>query len=123
MNKIDLSIVDKKIAERKNKINTYAQSAKLPFHVAAMYIDERAPLTTNKKMLKEIGLDIDVVTESNVSQVLVGLEAINIKVIGIDTVTKQKLAQIMNDVINDEIPECWGGPDCQEFVDVTPQDV
>jgi hypothetical protein len=117
---IDLSIVDKKIAERKNKINTYAQSAKLPFYVAAMYIDERAPLTTNKKMLKEIGLDIDVVTESNVSQVLVGLEAINIKVIGIDTVSKQKLAQIMNDVINDEIPECWGGPDCQEFVDVTP---
>lgn len=120
MNKIDLSVVDKKVAERKNRIETYAQSAKVPPFVAAMYIDERAPLTTNKAMLKEIGLSIDVVTEENVSQVLMGLEAINIKVIGTETVTKQKLAQIMNDVINDEVPECWGGPDMQEFIDVTP---
>jgi hypothetical protein len=120
MNKINLSVVDKKVAERKNRIETYAQAAKVPFFVAAMYIDERAPYTTNKAMLKEIGLSIDVVTEENVSQVLMGLEAINIKVVGTETVTKQKLAQIMNDVLNDEIPECWGGPDCQEYVDITP---
>ena len=48
MNKIDLSVVDRKVAERKNRIDTYAQSAKVPSFVAAMYIDERAPLTTNK---------------------------------------------------------------------------
>ena len=120
MNKIDLSVVDRKIAERKNRIDTYAQSAKVPSYVAAIYIDENAPLTTNKAMLKEIGLSIDVVTEENVSQVLMGLEAMNIKVVGTETVTKQKLAQIMNDVINDEVPECWGGPDMQEFIDITP---
>jgi len=120
MNKIDLSVVDRKVAERKNRIETYAQSAKVPSYVAAMYIDERAPLTTNKAMLNEIGLKVDVVTESNVSQVLIGLEAINIKVVGTDSVTKDKLVQIMNDVINEEIPECWGGPDCQEYIDVTP---
>lgn len=123
MNKIDLSVVDRKIAERKNRINTYAQSAKVSSFVAAIYVDENAPLTTNKAMLKEIGLNIDVVTEDNVSQVLMGLEAINIKVVGTETVTKQKLAQIMNDVINDEVPECWGGPDMQEFIDVTPTNV
>ncbi len=123
MNKIDLSVVDRKVAERKNRIETYAQSAKVPSFVAAMYIDERAPVTTNKAMLNEIGLKVDVVTESNVSQVLIGLEAINIKVIGTDTVSKQKLAQIMNDVINEEVPECWGGPDMQEFIDITPNEV
>ena len=120
MNKIDLSVVDRKIAERKNRIDTYAQSAKVPSFVAAIYVDENAPLTTNKAMLKEIGLNIDVVTEDNVYQVLMGLEAINVKVVGTETVTKQKLAQIMNNVINDEVPECWGGSDMQEFIDVTP---
>ena len=123
MNKIDLSVVDRKIAERKNRIDTYAQSAKVPSFVAAIYVDENAPLTTNKAMLKEIGLNIDVVTEDNVYQVLMGLEAINVKVVGTETVTKQKLAQIMNDVINDEVPECWGGPDMQEFIDITPDNV
>jgi hypothetical protein len=123
MNKIDLSVVDRKVAERKNRIDTYAQSAKVPSFVAAMYIDERAPLTTNKAMLKEIGLDIDVVTEENVSQVIVGLEAINIKLIGVEDVNRPRLARVINDIINEEIPECWGGPDMQEYVDITPDQV
>ena len=123
MNKIDLSVVDRKVAERKNRIDTYAQSAKVPSFVAAMYIDERAPLTTNKAMLKQIGLDIDVVTEENVSQVIVGLEAINIKLIGIESVNKPRLARVVNNIINEEVPECWGGPDMQEFIDITPDEV
>ena len=123
MNKIDLSVVDRKVAERKNRIDTYAQSAKVPSFVAAMYIDERAPLTTNKAMLKQIGLDIDVVTEENVSQVIIGLEAINIKLIGIESVNKPRLARVVNNIINEEVPECWGGPDMQEFIDITPDEV
>jgi len=123
MNKIDLSVVDRKVAERKNRIDTYAQSAKVPSFVAAMYIDERAPLTTNKAMLKQIGLDIDVVTEENVSQVIVGLEAINIKLIGIESVNKPRLARVVDNIINEEVPECWGGPDMQEFIDITPDNV
>jgi len=123
MNKIDLSVVDRKIAERKNRIDTYAQSAKVPSFVAAMYIDEHSPLTTNKAMLKQIGLDIDVVTEENVSQVIVGLEAINIKLIGVENVNKPRLAKVVNDIINEEVPECWGGPDMQEFIDITPDNV
>jgi len=123
MNKIDLSVVDRKVAERKNRINTYAQSAKVPSYVAAMYIDENAPLTTNKAMLKQIGLDIDVVTEENVSQIIVGLEAINIKLIGVEDVNRPRLAKVVNDIINEEVPECWGGPDMQEFIDITPDNV
>lgn len=123
MNKIDLSVVDRKVAERKNRIDTYAQSAKVPSYVAAMYIDERAPLTTNKAMLKEIGLDINVVTEDNVSMVIVGLEAINIKLLGTENVNKPRLAKVINDIINEEVPECWGGPDMQEFIDITPDEV
>jgi len=123
MNKIDLSVVDRKVAERKNKINTYAQSAKVPSYVAAMYIDENAPLTTNKAMLKEIGLKVDVVTEDNVSMVIVGLEAINIKLLGTESVNKPRLAKVVNDIINEEVPECWGGPDMQEFIDITPDEV
>jgi hypothetical protein len=123
MNKIDLSVVDRKVAERKNRIDTYAQSAKVPSYVAAMYIDERANLTTNKAMLNEIGLKVDVVTEENISQVLIGLEAINIKLIGIENVNKPRLAQVVNDIINEEVPECWGGPDMQEFIDITPDNV
>ena len=123
MNKIDLSIVDKKVAERKNRISTYAQSAKVPSYVAAMYIDENAPLTTNKAMLKEIGLKVDVVTEDNVSMVIVGLEAINIKLLGTESVNKPRLAKVVNDIINEEVPECWGGPDMQEFIDITPDEV
>lgn len=123
MNKIDLSVVNRKVAERKNRIDTYAQSAKVPSYVAAMYIDERAPLTTNKAMLNEIGLKIDVVTEENISQVLIGLEAINIKLIGIENVNKPRLAKVVNDIINEEVPECWGGPDMQEFIDITPDEV
>jgi hypothetical protein len=120
MNKIDLSVVDRKVAERKNRISTYAQSAKVPSYVAAMYIDEHAPLTTNKAMLKEIGLDINVVTEDNVSMVIVGLEAINIKLLGTESVNKPR---VVNDIINEEVPECWGGPDMQEFIDITPDEV
>jgi hypothetical protein len=123
MNKIDLSVVDRKVAERKNRIDTYAQSAKVPSFVAAMYIDERAPLTTNKAMLKQIGLDIDVVTEENVSQVLIGLEAINIQLLGVENVNRTRLARVVNDIINEEVPECWGGPDMQEFIDITPDNV
>lgn len=123
MNKIDLSVVDRKVAERKNRIDTYAQSAKVPSFVAAMYIDERAPLTTNKAMLKEIGLDIDMVTEENVSQVLIGLEAINIQLLGVENVNRTRLARVVNDIINEEVPECWGGPDMQEFIDITPDNV
>jgi len=123
MNKIDLSVVDRKVAERKNKINTYAQSAKVPSYVAAMYIDENAPLTTNKAMLNEIGLKVDVVTEDNVSMVIVGLEAINIKLLGTESVNKPRLAKVVNDIINEEVPECWGGPDMQEFIDITPDEV
>jgi len=123
MNKIDLSVVDRKVAERKNRIDTYAQSAKVPSYVAAMYIDERAPLTTNKAMLKEIGLDINVVTEDNVSMVIVGLEAINIKLLGTENVNKPRLAKVINDIINEEVPECWGGPDMQEFIDITSDEV
>jgi len=123
MNKIDLSVVDRKVAERKNRIDTYAQSAKVPSFVAAMYIDERAPLTTNKAMLREIGLDIDVVTEDNVSQVIVGLEAINIQLLGVENVNRPRLAKVVNDIINEEVPECWGGPDMQEYIDITPDNV
>jgi len=123
MNKIDLSVVDRKVAERKNRIDTYAQSAKVPSYVAAMYIDENAPLTTNKAMLKQIGLDIDVVTEENVSQIIVGLEAINIQLLGVENVNRLRLARVVNDIINEEVPECWGGPDMQEFIDITPDNV
>ena len=115
---IDENIVAEKVKQRQAKIATYAHNAKVPNYVAAMYVDQNAPYTTNKKMLNEAGYDIDVVTTDNFRDVIHALAEINVKVI-VDSQPEDHIVKVLNTIINEEVPECWGGPDMQEFIEIS----
>lgn len=118
---VDENIVAEKVKQRQARIETYANSAKVPNIVAAMYVDEHAPYTTNKKMLKEAGYDIDVVTVDNFRDVIHALAKINIKVI-VNSGSEEHITETLNKIINESVPECWGGPDVQEYIDISASD-
>ena len=118
---IDMTIVDRKRAERLNRINTLATSRNIPTITAAMYVDQNAPYTTNHLMLNEAGFKIGVVTLDNYLDVINALQCIGVTVL-YDKVENNPghIVKVLNDVITEEVPECWGGPDMQEIVDINP---
>ena len=116
---VDLNIVNEKMKQRMAKIETYASTNKVPTYVAAMFVDQNAPMTTNKLMLAETGFHFDSVTKDNFRDVIAGLEDINV-CISLSTNDEEQIARALNDIINEPVNECWGGPDMQEFVDIGP---
>lgn len=118
---IDMNIVDRKRAERLNRIETLATSRNLPMVTAAMYVDQNAPYTTNKDMINEAGFQVDKVTLDNYLDVIDALNCIGVTVL-YDQVENNPghIVKVLNDVITEEVPECWGGPDMQEIVDINP---
>ena len=114
--------IEEKRTQRKNKIATYAQANKVPEFAAAMYIDQNAPYTTNKSMLAEVGYNVNKITADNCYEVIDNLKEIGVIVIHAGS-SPERVARILDDIINEEIPECWGGPDMQEYVDITPDQV
>jgi len=117
---VDMTIVNKKVQQRVEKIKTVANAKKIPLIAAAMWVDENGPESTNKKMLAEIGMHFDEVTLDNYKDVLVGLECINVKVVWQEDHPITRVVEQLNDVINETITECWGGEDMQEFIELTP---
>jgi hypothetical protein len=117
---IDMNIVKFKIAQRKNRIDTYAKSNNVPEWHAAMFIDQNSKFTTNKAMLAEAGYVISEVTKDNYLDVINALECINVKLIMDTEYPVAHVVKVLNNIINEEVNECWGGPDMQEFVDIMP---
>jgi hypothetical protein len=115
---INETILQEKRNNRVRKINDYAAAKKIPTVQAAIFIDFNAPKTTNLKMLNEVGYNLTEVTEDNCMEVIAALDAIGIVVLGYEEINSDRLVTVMNTVINEEVNECWGGPDMQEFVEV-----
>lgn len=120
---INIDKINQNRKNRINKIETYALANKVPNFVAAMYIDEHSQLTTNKKMLNSVDYVIDTVTTDNYRDVISALAQIGVVVVYSESESDSYIANALNNVINEEIPECWGGPDMQEYVDITPSQV
>lgn len=111
--------IEEKIKQRKHKIDTYAATNKVPEFVAAIYIDQHAPTTTNRKMLAEAGFVVDKVTEDNLDEVVDALGMINVNVI-INTEDIFTIVNALNNAIDEPVTECWGGPDMAEYIDIGP---
>ena len=106
---------------RRDKIETYANSAKVSKWEAAIYIDQNAPMTTNQKMLAAVDYHVDTVTPENCYDVIEALSNIGVIVLYDQCNGDTKhIAKVLNSVITEEVTECWGGSDMQEFVDINP---
>lgn len=106
---------------RRDKIETYANSAKVSKWEAAIYIDQNAPMTTNQKMLAAVDYHVDTVTPENCYDVIEALSNIGVIVLHDQCNGDTKhIAKVLNNVITEEVTECWGGADMQEFVDINP---
>jgi len=115
---VNEEMIAQKRAQRLNKIEEIAKARNISSVEAAMFVDLNGSNTTNLKMLNEVGYDITVVTEDNYEDVIKALEKIGVCVINVPKLNTAKTVKILNTVINEEITECWGGPDMQEFVDL-----
>lgn len=118
-NMINPILVEQKRKQRADKIETYAATKKLDRLQAAMFIDLNGPTTTNKKMLHQVGCMVEEVTEDNFQEIVFNLSLIGVSVIFDETRdSPQHLCRSLNKIINEEITECWGGPDMQEYVEI-----
>jgi 5'-3' exonuclease len=115
---VNEEMIAMKRAQRLNKIEEIAKARNISSVEAAMFVDLNGSNTTNLKMLNEVGYDITVVTEDNYVDVIQALAKIGVFVINVPTLNTAKTVKLLNNVINEEITECWGGPDMQEFVDL-----
>lgn len=115
---VNEEMIAQKRAQRLNKIEEIAKARNISSVEAAMFVDLNGSNTTNLKMLNEVGYDITVVTEDNYVDVIQALAKIGVCVINVPTLNTAKTVKLLNNVINEEITECWGGPDMQEFVDL-----
>lgn len=115
---VNEEMIAQKRAQRLNKIEEIAKARNISSVEAAMFVDLNGSNTTNLKMLNEVGYDITVVTEDNYVDVIQALAKIGVFVINVPTLNTAKTVKLLNNVINEEITECWGGPDMQEFVDL-----
>lgn len=121
-NMVNQELVDNKRKQRENKINTYAATSKQPKFAAAVFIDQNGPRTTNKKMLEEVGYVVDKVTEENYEEVIYNLSLIGVHILFNETRDSAKhIASSVNNAINEELPECWGGPDMEEYIEILPE--
>jgi len=118
MKNINIEFIQGKRNLRANKIAKYAETKKISKMEAAIFIDFNAPKTTNRKMLNQAGYSIKQVTATNCFKVIDALKMIGVNVIGYEDMDKKTLGRVLTNVINEEVNECWGGPDMQEFVDV-----
>lgn len=105
---------------RMRKIADYADAKGIPEIQAAMFIDMNSPPTTNKKMLNSVGFYLAEVTEDNVYDVIEALQFIGVNVVNYSKYSNPgQLADLIEIVITEEIPECWGGDDMQEIIELT----
>jgi hypothetical protein len=84
--------------------------------LAAMWVDKHAKKTTNREMLKKVGYIVEDISEDNFDNVVEAL-----KCIGVTIVIKSSrfhAIKTLASIIDEEIPECWGGADVQEFVEI-----
>lgn len=117
---MNINYIKQKQAERVSRIQTYVNNNNVPGFIAAMYVDEHAPVTTNKKMLAEAGFIFDEVTAENYLEVINALNTINVEIIT-NECTTERIITVLNKAVNEEVHELWGGDDVKEIIDCFPE--
>jgi hypothetical protein len=113
---VNIDFVNKKREERLQKIKTLRNSKAFDLCTAALWVDQNAPITCNKKMLNEAGYTIEDVTDNNLDEVISAMSEIGITFIDFDHLSRSALVKVVGDILNEPIPECWGGFDVREFI-------
>ena len=101
---------------RLDKINEIAKTGKFSTELPAMFVDQNAPLTTNRIMLNKVDYVVNEITEDNFDDVIIALNAIGVVVSY--TTTRTHAIGLLSEIIDESIPECWGGEDVKEYVQI-----
>lgn len=113
---VNIDFVNKKREERLQKIKTLRNSKAFDACTAALWVDQNAPVTCNKNMLKQAGYHVEDVTENNLDEVIKALSEIGITLVDFDHLSRPVIAKTLTDILNEPIPECWGGLDVREYI-------
>jgi len=113
---VNKELVERKRQNRLDKINHLIGDNKDKFIETSVWLDQNGKLTTNAKMLAEVGFGLTTVSETNWRDWVDGLVEIGVRIIDYKGLSDSEMAERLNEVISEEIPECWGGPDMQEYV-------
>ena len=113
---INKELIERKRQNRLDKINHLIGTSKEKFIEMSVWLDQNAKPTTNAKMLAEVGFGLTTVTETNWRDWVNGLGEIGVRVIDYKGLSDSEMSKRINVVISEQIPECWGGPDMQEYV-------
>lgn len=113
---VNIDFVNKKREERLQKIKTLRNSKAFDACTAALWVDQNAPVTSNKNMLKQAGYPVEDVTEDNLNEVIEALSEIGITLVDFDHLSRPVIAKTLTDILNEPIPECWGGIDVREYI-------
>lgn len=101
---------------RLDKINEIAKTGKFSNELPSMFVDQNAPLTTNRIMLNKVDYVVNEITEDNFDDVINALDAIGVVVSY--TTTRSNAITLLSEIIDESIPECWGGEDVKEYVQI-----
>lgn len=113
---VNKELIERKRQNRLDKINQLIGNNKDKFIEMSVWLDRNAKATTNGKMLAEVGFGLTNVTETNWRDWLTALGEIGVKVIDYKGLSDAEMAKRLTQVISEQVPECWGGPDMQEYV-------
>ena len=101
---------------RLDKINEITKTNQFSAELPAMFVDQNAPHTTNRIMLNKVDYVVNEITEDNFDDVILALNAIGVVVSY--TTTRTKAITLLSEIIDESIPECWGGEDVKEYVQI-----
>ena len=115
---MNYNFIEQKRNERIEKIRKYCEEHDLEFGCieASVAVDNASPITTNRKMLEQAGFTLKEVTDSNWPVWAAALEDIGIRFVNLRE--DKNYAHVINEILNEQITECWGGPDMQECIDL-----
>ena len=84
--------------------------------LAAMWVDKNSRRTTNREMLKKVGYTVTDITNDNFDDVVNALKCIGVTIV----IKCHRLNAVITlaKILDEFVPECWGGPDMQEFVEL-----
>ncbi len=113
---MDVNYIKRKREERDSRIKTYANAKDVTYPVAAIWVDGNARITTNRKMLNEAGFQFEDITKDNYQEIISAMDQIGVTLMDYEHLPQEKLIDILGTIVDEEIPECWGGPDMREYV-------
>lgn len=113
---INKDLISLKRKQRFDKIMTLCAGDESKFTQYSIWLDSNAPFTTNRLMLAEVGFVLGEVTKTNWRDWIAALGEIGVKVIEYEHLDDSTMSDILDQMINEKIPECWGGEYVQEYV-------